>query len=131
MAAWCTFVSCAISRPLWELYVIEGVDDGELLRCARRRHGVVADVEVDVELGILDPVREVEPHRHFDEPAPERREQIDALEDDLLGRFQAGTARRASGVVDVQRRHVTERARRLHVEETDVDTAQLAHDRSL
>ncbi len=82
---------------------------GELLGRARRRHGVVADVEVDVEVGILDPVRQVEPERHLHQSAAERRQLVDALEDDLLGRLEPGTARRAARVVDVQRRDVTER----------------------
>src|SRR3712207_8075841 len=34
---------------------------GELARVAGRRHGVVADVEVEVEVRVLDPVRMVEP----------------------------------------------------------------------
>ena len=59
--------------------------------------GVVADVEVDVEIGILDPVRQIEAERHLDQPTAKRSELVDALEDHLLGRLEAGTAGRAAG----------------------------------
>ena len=70
--------------------------------------GVVADVEVDVEVGVLDPVRQVEPERHLDEPAAERRQLVDAFEDELLRRLDTGAAGHAGRVVDVQRRDVAE-----------------------
>ena len=61
------------------------IDVAELLRGAGRRHGVVAHVEVEVEVGVLDPVRQVEPERHLDEPATERDEQPEALLDEAAG----------------------------------------------
>ena len=99
----------------------------ELFGSAGRRHGVMADVEVDVEVGVLDPVRQVQPERHLDQPAPERGELVDALEDQLLGRFQPRAARCAARVVQVERRDVAEHAGRLHVEEAGVDPRQLLH----
>jgi hypothetical protein len=38
-------------------------------------------VEVEVEVGIVDPVRQVEPERDVDEPPPQGREQGRALRD--------------------------------------------------
>ena len=58
---------------------------GQLLGRARRRHRVVADVEVDVEVGVLDPVRQVETERHLHQAAAERRQLVDALEDEGPG----------------------------------------------
>ena len=98
-------------------------------RRARRRHGVVADVEVDVEVGVLDPVRQVEAERHLDEPPAERRQLVDALEDDLLGRLDPGAAGRALGVEDRHRRDVAEDRVGLHVEEADVHPRELLHRR--
>ena len=104
---------------------------GQLLRGAGRWHGVMADVEVDVEVGILDPVRQIETEGNLDQTPAERSELIDPFEDGLLGRLEPGTARRAGGVVDVERRDVAEDARRLHVQEAGIDTAQLAHERTV
>ena len=50
-------------------------DVAQLLRRAGRWHGVVTHVEVEVEVGVLDPVRQVEPEWYLDEPATERDEQ--------------------------------------------------------
>ena len=92
-----------------------------------RGHGVMADVEVEVEVGVLDPVREIQPERDFDEAAPERRQQMEPLADGGLRGFVAGATGRVARVVDVQRRDMPERGRRLHVQETGVDAAQLLH----
>ncbi len=100
---------------------------GQLLERPRRSHGVVPDVEVDVEVVVLHPVGEIQAERHLDQAAAERRQLVHPLQDDLLGDLQAGAAGRGAGVVDVQRRHVAEDRRRLHVEEADVDAAQLTH----
>ena len=68
-----------------ERAAVDATDDlAELLRRARRRHGVVSHVEVEVEVGVLDPIRQVEAERHFDEPTPERRQQPEAIGDELL-----------------------------------------------
>ena len=64
---------------------------------------VVADVEVDVEVGVLDPVRQVEAERHLDEAPPERGQLVDPFEDELLRRLDTRPAGHAGGVVDVQR----------------------------
>ena len=89
MAAWCTFVS----RP--DLAVVEAVDDPHLPQRAGAverdgdqlggqvahvghvavalGHGDVAEVPVEVEVGVLDPERVVDAERHLDQPAAERR----------------------------------------------------------
>ena len=46
---------------------------GQLPVVAGRGQRELADVELDVEVGVLDPVRLVEPERHGDQPAAERR----------------------------------------------------------
>ncbi len=74
---------------------------GQLPVVAGRRHGGLADVEVEVEVGVLDPVRVVEPERDGHEPPAQRRQQREALRDqaaDVLDAERA--ARRGRRVVD-------------------------------
>ena len=52
---------------------------GELLVGARRRERHLAHVVAEVDLGLLDPVRVVEPERHLGEPPAQRRELRRAL----------------------------------------------------
>ena len=68
------------------------IDVAQLLRRAGRRHGVVTHVEVEVEVGVLDPVRQVEPERHLDEPAAERDEQPEPFLDEAAGRLEESVA---------------------------------------
>ena len=49
---------------------------GELLVVTWRGEGQLPDVIFDVEVGVLDPVRLIEAERHVDEPATERRDQV-------------------------------------------------------
>ena len=98
---------------------------GQLLRRAGWRDGVVADVVVEVEVGVLDPVRQVDPPWHVDQPAAEGGQLVDALENRLPRRLHARAAGSAGGVVDVQRRDVAEGGLRLHVEESGVDPREL------
>ena len=71
---------------------------GQLAVVAGRRHRRVADVEVQVEVRVLDPVRVVEPERDLDQPPAERRQQVDALADEAadVGHLElaAGRGRR-------------------------------------
>ncbi len=99
----------------------------ELLGGAGRCDRVVADVEVDVEIGVLDPVRQVESERNLDESPPERRQLVDAFEDQLFHRLDAGPAGYPGRVVDVERRDVAVGGRRLHVEEGHIDATELSH----
>ena len=101
---------------------------GDLPLVARRRHRAVADVEVEVEVRVLDPVRQVDAERHLGELPPERRQHVDALADepaDVLELELAARPRRR--VVDRQARDVPVRAARLHREELRVQARQLAH----
>ena len=104
---------------------------GELLGVAGRRHGVVTHVEVDVELRVLDPVRQIEAERHLDQSSPEGQETVDAIEDDVLGGFQPGAAGRARRVVDRHRADVPEVRVGLEVQEADVDAVELSHNEPL
>ena len=74
-----------------------------VLVVAGRRHRRLADVEVEVEVGVLDPVRVVEAERHLGELPAERRQHVDALADQpadvLAAQRAAGRGRR---VVDRQ-----------------------------
>jgi len=49
---------------------------GQLLGVPGRRHCVMAHVEVDVEVRVFDPVRQVQTHGHLDQPPPERGERV-------------------------------------------------------
>ena len=62
----------------------------------------MADVVVDVEVGILHPVGHVETERHLDEAPAERGQIVDPLEDEALGRLQPAAAGRRGRVVEVQ-----------------------------
>ena len=48
----------------------------ELTAVTGRRHGDVAEVEIEVEVGIFDPIRVIESERDFDQPPTERRHQM-------------------------------------------------------
>ena len=49
---------------------------GQLGRAAGRGDRGAAQVVVEVEVGVLDPQRRVQPERHLDEPAAERRHEV-------------------------------------------------------
>ena len=88
----------------------------------------MADVVLEVEVGILDPVRVVEAERHLDEALAERPGHVqlaaDVVEDALERDPAAG---RGGLVADVDGEHVTRRVRRLEVEERRVHPRQLLH----
>ena len=100
----------------------------ELAVVAGRRHGAVADVEVDVEVGILDPVRVVEAERYLHELARERRQQVEPLADEpadvLVREVAAGRRRR---VVDGEAADVAVCPRRLDRQELGVEARELEH----
>jgi hypothetical protein len=105
-----------------------GQDLRDLALGARRRDRGLAHVVVEVEVGVLDPVGQVEAERHLDEPPAEGRQQVQPLGDD---RPQALRADRPVGrgrrVVDAQDPDVPERARRLDAQELRVERRQLVH----
>ena len=78
---------------------------GELMVIARRGQGQFAHVVLEVEVGILDPVRVIEAERNQREPPAERRQQMQALQQHR-GHALRGqdTARCRGRVVDRQAR---------------------------
>jgi hypothetical protein len=103
---------------------------GELIGPARRGEAEVPDVVVEVEVGILDPVRVIELEGHLDEAAAHRFEPAEQRVEPFVGRLvRVEVGRRA--LVDRQAVDVAVRVRRLHVEETGVEAAQLLHRQSL
>jgi hypothetical protein len=105
---------CEFGRELRELTFVAG-----------RRHRNVAEVVVEVEVRVLDPERVVEAERHGDEPAPERRDKVQAFGHEVahLGERERVLPR----LEDRERRHVAVRRRRFHGEEAVVETRQLTH----
>ena len=83
-----------VDRPRWPTQIERGGHDlgdlvGELPVVTRGRQVVLHDVVVDVELRVVDPVRQVEVERDLDHPLAERRHELDPVRDhgaDLLGR---------------------------------------------
>ena len=122
IAAWCTLRDEGEAARRDALDVVEALDDVELPQrpveveragdqpghldaqlapVARLRQGDVADVELEVEVGVLDPVRVVEVERHPHQPLAEHPGLVEALVDvveDALERHPA--ARRRRRVVD-------------------------------
>ena len=105
-----------------------GDDLGELVVTPGRRHAGVADVEVEVEVGILDPVGVVEAERHLAETAPQRLEEMEPA----LDLRPPGGERVVVGVVlglgvDREAGDVAELRARFHVQERGVEAGQLLH----
>ncbi len=101
---------------------------GELAVRRRRRDGRLADVEVEVEVRVLDPVRVREPERHVHELPAERRQQVQPVGDEAADVLHAEVAAgRGGGVVDREAAHVPVRARGLHGQELRVKARQLPH----
>jgi hypothetical protein len=105
---------------------------GEAAVVARRRDRALADVEVEVEVGVVDPVGQVDSERDVDEPAAQGREQVDALRDEPaeVGHLQPSPGRRG-GIVDREHPNVAERPGGLDAEELGVERAELLHARFL
>src|SRR5206468_2427754 len=85
-------------------------------------------VEVEVEVGVVDPVRVVEAERHLGEPPAERGQQRQALLHEPL--YVAGVelaARSARGIENRHARHVAGLARALERQELRVHAGQLPH----
>ena len=74
---------------------------GELPVVAGRRDRGLADVEVEVEVRVVDPVRQVEPERDLHEPPAQRRQQVQPILEQLPDLVLAElAARRGRRVVD-------------------------------
>jgi hypothetical protein len=102
---------------------------GDLALVAGRRDRRLAHVVLDVEVGVLDPVGQVEVERDLDEPPAKRRNEVQPLlhaaPQVLDGHRPAGGGRR---VVDPEHADVAERPRRLDPQEVRVEARQLVHD---
>src|ERR1041385_230090 len=82
---------------------------------------------VEVEVGILDPQRVVQPARDLDQPAPERRQEVQATLQFLLDPVERVAPGHGRGVEhrDLQRVHVERRG--LHVQEPGVEAGESLH----
>ena len=99
----------------------------QLVVASGRRHRRVADVEVEVEVGVLDPERVVQVEGHLDQPAPQRLEEVEAFGDHRLPRRKRLVGIVGGPFVDRQAGDMAELRRRLHVEEGGVEPAELFH----
>ena len=84
------------------------------------------DVAVDVELGIVSPIRQVKPERNLDHAPAKRRHQVDPRRDhaaDILGGQSAG------GVVNRQPGDVAMNAPILRSDELSIERSELTHRR--
>ena len=106
--------------------------DAELAPVARLRQRDVPHVELDVELGILDPPGPIEHPRHRDEPATEMRKALDACreepQDVLEPHLAAGCG---GGVIDPEPGDVHEVVAAFELQERVIEPGQLSHARTL
>ena len=98
----------------------------QLVVRARRRDGAVPDVEVEVEVGVGDPVRVVEPERHLHQPASQRLELVDAV-GELPAPGRVGLEVGVRSLEDQQLADVQELVVVLQVQERRVQTRELLH----
>ncbi len=99
----------------------------ELARVARGRKRKLADVKLDVEVGILDPVGEVEPERCLDQAAPERWNERQPGLDQPGEALQRQRLRCRARVDDAHAADVAVDGSRLHREKGGVEPSQLLH----
>jgi hypothetical protein len=102
---------------------------GKLPIVSGRREPDVPDVEVEIEVRVLDPVRVIEPERDLDEAAAVRRQQVHPLGDQALDVVQRGRGPGgAGGIEEGEPADVSVGRPRLHVEEARVEPGELLHD---
>jgi hypothetical protein len=121
-----------VRQPQWPRAVERSRDDapdhgGELVVAPGRRDRRVADVEVQIEVRVLDPVRMVEPERHLDEAPAQRLEQMQAPLDLPAPRRVGVVAGGVGAGVDRQPADVSELGARLEVQERRIQSRQLLH----
>ena len=115
---------CAVERPRHDSRDLLG----QLLVAPRRGQRELTDVEVEVELGVVDPVRIIEPERHLGEPPAERGQKRQALLHQPLDVAAVELAARCRGLVQYRHaRHVTGLACALQREELRVNARELPH----
>jgi hypothetical protein len=88
----------------------------------------LADVELEVELGLVVPVGVVEAERHLDQSPVKRRQQVQASDHQVAHRVVGEpSARGGAGVIDSDRGDVAMGPAVLDGQELSVDAGELAH----
>jgi hypothetical protein len=103
---------------------------GQLRVVARARQRAMAHVVLDVELGVLDPVRQVEVQGRLHQATPEHRQQVQPALDQAAHGVEAEILR-ATRVEDGQAADVHRHGVGLEVQEHRIEAAELAHRNSL
>src|SRR5690606_16414047 len=102
--------------------------DAELAPVAGLRQRNVPDMELDVEIRILDPVRMVEVHRHMDDALPERPREMQPRLVILENAFESEMAALDGRlVVDRQPADMHWCVRRLEIEKRRIHRTKLVH----
>ena len=95
---------------------------------ARRRHRQIAHVELEVEVLVFDPVREVEAERHFEQPPAQHGQQVHAiLEQPHHDLDVQHAAWRRARVVDAEAADVSGLPPVLDRQELSVEAGELSH----
>ena len=92
----------------------------ELVGGSRGREADVADVVVEIEVGVVDPVRMIEPERNVDEAPAHRRQMTDERAETLVHDVERLEIGRRP-LVDRNGVDVPVRVRRLHVQEARIE----------
>ena len=100
---------------------------GQLLEAARRRQRGAAQVVVEVEVLVVDPIGVAEAQRHLHQPAPEHGGQGQARPDQVAQFLEGVAAGDGGGVEHRRHRHVHVQAGRLQVQEARVQAGQPLH----
>ena len=88
---------------------------------------MVTHVEIDIEIGVFNPVGKVKPEGHCYKPPAEKRQLVEAFQNGATHGIKTRTARGSCGVVHIERADMTEHRVGLHIEETDVNSVELLH----
>ncbi len=100
----------------------------QLLVRRRRRQRDLAHVVLEVEVGIVDPIRIVQAQRHRLEPPPERRQQRKPLGQHVVdvGQFEP-PVRSSARIEHGERAHMPALPRRLQRQKLRIEPGQLPH----
>jgi len=99
----------------------------ELLTAPRGRQGQLAQVELDVEVRVVGPVRAAEAERNLDEPLAHHRHQVQPLLVDRPDGVEPPPLGGGGQVDDHQAADVAHGRGRLDVEELRVERGELSH----
>ena len=115
------------SRPIEGTARDVADDVGELLGAARGRHRDVANVVVEVEVGVVEPDRSVQIERDVREPATELRQHRKPRREMRLDLLEGVAARHRRRVQEHHRLDLHVRRGRLQVQKRRVHSAQAPH----